>query len=122
MRDIVVQSATSGDQLNRDCRVTEVMRQGDCLTTVTRRCTYRVEERVTTPSMDDTIRWAQRIDPLPPRQVYLTKDLDPSTGQERITYKVLGHFYVVLADEVFCVGYRHVLVMMVEPDDPLCEE
>ena len=122
MRDILVQSATSGDRLNRDCRVTEIMRQGDCLTTVTRRCTYRVEERVTMPSMDDTIRWAQRLDPLPPREVYLTKDLDPGTGQERITYKVRGHFYVVLEDEVFCVGYRHVLIMRVEPDDPYCDE
>lgn len=122
MREILVQSATSESRLNRDCRVTEVMQQGACLTTVSRRCTYKVEDRAVVPSLEDSIRWAQRMDPAPPRQVYLTKDLDPETGRERITYKVLGHFYVVLDDEVFCVGYRHVLVMTVEPTETLCEE
>ena len=117
MRDIVVRNLTSGDWCNRDCLVTEVMRQGELVSTVTRRCTYRVESRTTVLSMDDSIHWAQTLDPLPPRQVYVTKDLDPQTGQERVVYKVLGYLYAVLDREVFCIGYRHLLAMTVEPDE-----
>ena len=56
MRDIVVRNLTSGDWCNRDCLVTEVMRQGDLVTRIIRRCTYRIERRVTVPSVPDSIR------------------------------------------------------------------
>jgi len=121
MRDIVIRNLTSGDWCNRDCLVTEVMRQGECLATVMRRCTYHVEARMPVFSTDDSIRWAQTLDPHPPRQVYVTKDLDPETGHERVVYKVLGYFYVVLDREVFCIGYRHILAMTVEPTTTCCK-
>lgn len=121
MREIVVRNLTSGDWLNRDCLVTEIMRQADYVTTVMRRCTYHVESHVTLPSTRDSIRWAQALDPCPSRQVYVTKDLDPETGNERVTYKVLGHFYVVLDRQVFCVGFRHILSMAVEQAESLCD-
>ena len=121
MRQIVVRSLTSSDQLNRDCVVREIMRQGDKVTTVMRRCTYRVESRTTVPSLADSVHWALTLDPLPPRQVYVSKDLDPDTQGERVTYKVLGHFYVVLERQIFCVGYRHILTMAVEADPTFCE-
>ncbi len=113
MREILVRNLTSSDWLKRDCVVTELMQQGDCATRVLRRCTYRVKSRITVPSTDDSIHWARNMDPLPPRQVYVTKDLDPDTGAEQVTYKVLGHFYVVLDRDVFCIGYRHILSMNV---------
>jgi len=114
MREIVVRSLTSGDWLNRDCLVTEVMRQGDYLTKVTRRCTYHVESRITVPSIPDSINWAQAVEPHAPRQVYVTKEFDPEIGAERVTYKVIGHFYIVQEQEVVCIGYRHVLSMAVD--------
>jgi hypothetical protein len=121
MRDIVVRSLTSQDMKNRDCCVTEVVRQGDYFTTVMRRCTYNVESKFTIPSLRDVASWAQNLDPSPPRQVYVTKDMDPETGDERVTYKVLGHFYVVINQDVFCIGYRHVLSMAVGANEMLCE-
>ena len=114
MREILVRNLTSRNWLNRDCLVTEIMHQGDTVTTVMRRCTYRVESRVTVPSTSDSIRWAKTLDPRSPRQVYVTKDLDPDTGRERVIYKVLGHLYVVLDRDVFCIRYRHILSMAVE--------
>jgi hypothetical protein len=45
--------------------------------------------------------------------------MNPDTGAERVVYKVLGHFYVVLERSVFCVGYRHTLSMNVASDEPL---
>ena len=117
MREIVVRNLTSTDWLKRDCVVSELMRQGECATRVTRRCTYHVQARVTVPSTGDSIHWAHSMDPLPPRRVYVTKELDPDTGAEQVTYKVLGHFYVVLDRDVFCVGYRHILSMSVEAEN-----
>jgi hypothetical protein len=121
MRDIVVRSLTSLDQKSRDCRVTEVVRQGDYFTSIIRRCTYNIESRITIPSFTDTISWAKNIDPHPARQVYVTKEADPETGEERVTYKVLGHFYVVLNQDIFCIGYRHVLSMAVGASEMLCD-
>ena len=118
MRNIVVRNLTSGDWRNRDCCVTEVTRQDDVVTTIIRRCTYHIESRVTVPSTDDTIQWAHTLDPHPPRQVFVTKDWDPQTGQERVTYKVLGCFYVVIEREIFCVGYRHLLSMTMDVAEP----
>ncbi len=118
MREILVRNLTSSDFLKRDCTVTERLNQGILNTTVVRRCTYHVESRITLPSTDDSIRWAKNLDPLPPRQVYVTKDFDPESGDERVVYKVLGHFYVVIGIEVFCVGYRHTLSMHVVADTP----
>ena len=116
MREILVRNLTSDDWLKRDCVVTELMRQGDYATRVIRRCTYRVESQTALPSTPDSIPWAQNLDPLPPRQVFVTKDLDPDTGGERVVYKVLGHFYVVWGRSVFCVGYRHILAMDIEAE------
>ena len=111
MREILVRDLTSSDYLKRDCVVTEYVQQGEVMTTVVRRCTYRVESRTTLPSTHDSVRWAQNLDPLPPRQVFVTKGLNPDTGSERVIYKVLGHFFVVWGREVFCIGYRHILSM-----------
>ena len=121
MREIFVRNLTSSDWLKRDCVVTERMHQGDCATKVVRRCTYRVQSKTALPATCDSIVWARNLDPLPPRQVFVTKDLDPDTGGERVVYKVLGHFYVVWGREVLCVAYRHLLAMDVDsptaPDD-----
>lgn len=111
MREITVRNRTSTDWLKRDCVVREEIQQGDYQTTVMRRCTYRVESQTAFSALDDSIQWAKNIDPVAPRQVFVTKDLDPDTGGERVVYKVLGHFYVVLNCNVFCVGYRHILSM-----------
>ncbi len=116
MRSILVRNLTSSDWLKRDCVVTELMQEGECVTTVTRRCTYRVESQTTLSSTNDSIAWARNLDPLPPRQVFVTKTLDPTTDVERVMYKVLGHFYVVWDRAVFCVSYRHVLSMDVTPE------
>ena len=119
MREIVVRNLTSDDWMKRDCVVTELMRQGDYVTKVMRRCTYRVESETALPTIDDSVAWAKNIDPVPPRQVFITKDLDPDTGGEKVVYKVLGHFYVVLGLSVYCVGYRHILSMDIDaPDSP----
>ena len=117
MREILVRNLTSDDSLKRDCLVTERMDQGDYATEVVRRCTYRIESQTVLPAMQDSIRWAQNLDPQPARQVFVTKRLDPLTGEERVVYKVLGHFYVVMDCTVFCIGYRHVLSMDIETDD-----
>lgn len=114
MREIVVRNLTSDDRLKRDCVVTELMRQGDYVTKVMRRCTYRVESETALPTLDDSIAWAKNIDPVPPRQVFVTKDMDPDTGGEKVIYKVLGHFYVVMGRSVYCVGYRHILSMDID--------
>ncbi len=114
MREILVRNLTSSDCLKRDCVVTEQMRQGDYTTKVVRRCTYRVESRTVLPSTHDSVQWATNLDPVPPRQVFVTKDLNPDTGGERVVYKVLGHFYVVWGRDIFCVGYRHILSMDIE--------
>ena len=115
MREILVRNLTSSDWLKRDCVVSELMRQGEYATRVIRHCTYRVESQTTLPSTEDSIPWAHNLDPLSPRQVFVTKDLDPENGAERVVYKVLGHFYVVWGRVVFCVGYRHTLSMDIEP-------
>lgn len=123
MREIYVRNLTSEDRLKRDCLVTEFMDQGDYSTRVVRRCTYRVESQTVLPATEDSIRWAMNLDPQPGRQVFVNKELDPETGEERVVYKVLGHFYVVMDRVVFCVGYRHILSMDIGPEDePMFEE
>ena len=121
MREIVVRNLTSGDQLNRDCVITEQMQQGEYVTKVVRRCTYRVASETTLPSTRDSIRWAQNLDPMPARQVFVTKGLDAETGGERVIYKVLGHLYVVWGRMVFCVKYRHILSMDIEVSETLSD-
>lgn len=121
MRDIFVRNLTSADWLKRDCVVSELMRQGDYSTKVIRRCTYHVESQTVLPSTEHSIAWARNLDPVPPRQVFVTKDADPETGGERVVYKVLGHFYVVWERTVFCVGYRHILSMDIEADESLSD-
>lgn len=121
MREILVRNLTSSDWLKRDCVVSELVHQGDAVTRIIRRCTYHVKSQTTLPSTADSISWAHHLDPVPPRQVFVTKDLDPDTGAERVVYKVLGHFYVVLDRDVFCIGYRHILSMDVEADEPFSD-
>jgi len=122
MREIVVRSLTSNDWLKRDCQVTEVVKQGDSVSTVTRRCTYNIESCVTVPSTVDSVEWARSLDPYPPRQVFVTKEMNPDTGQEQITYKILGHFYVVKDCDIFCIGYRHILAMTVKGIEGMPDE
>ncbi len=119
MREIQIRNLTSTDRLRRDCIVSEHVQQGDCTTEILRRCTYRVESQTALPALQDSERWAHNLDPLPPRQVFVTKDLDPDSGAERVVYKVLGHLYIVLERAVFCIGYRHILSMDVSPEHTL---
>ena len=121
MREIVVRNLTSSNRLNRDWLVTENMQQGEYTTRVVRRCTYRVESETILPSNDDCIRWARNVDPQAPRQVFVTKELDPETGAESVVYKVLGHIYVVWDRSIFCVKYRHILSMDIGTDPALPE-
>ncbi len=121
MREILVRNLTSSDWLTRDCIVSELMRQGEFATKVMRRCTYRVESQTALPCMEDSVSWAQRLDPQPPRQVFVTKDLNPETGEEQVVYKVLGHMYVVWGTTVFCIGYRHILSMDIETSEPFSD-
>ena len=121
MREILVRNLTSDDWLKRDCVVTELMQQGDYTTKIVRRCTYRVESQTVLPATADSIRWARNLDPASPRQVFVTKDLDPESGGERVVYKVLGRFYVVWGRTVFCVGYRHILSMDIDASESLPE-
>lgn len=121
MREILVRNLTSPDWAKRDCVVTELVQQGDYATRVMRRCTYRVESQTTLPSIADSIPWARNLDPQPPRQVFVTKDLDPESGAERVVYKVLGRFYVVWGRVIFCVGYRHILSMDIGTSEPFSE-
>ena len=72
MREILVRNLTSTDWLKRDCVVTERIQQGDYTTQVLRRCTYRVESQTVLASTRDSIQWAKNLDPLPPRQVFVT--------------------------------------------------
>jgi len=123
MREILVRNLTSDSRLQRDTLVTEIMSQGDYTTRVVRRCTYKIESETVLPATEDSIQWARNLDPTPARQVFVTKDLDPESGDERVVYKVLGHFYVVLDRSVFCVGYRHILAMDITAEEqPLIEE
>lgn len=121
MREILVRHLTSSNWLQRDCVVSELVQQGDYATKVLRRCTYHVESQTALPALGDSIQWARNLDPLPPRQVFVTKDFDPETGGERVVYKVLGHFYVVWDRAVFCIGYRHILSMDVQEPEELCD-
>ena len=123
MREILVRNLTSDSRLQRDCLVKELMRQGDYTTRVVRRCTYHIESQTALPATKDAIQWAKNLDPHPARQVFVTKQLDPETGGERVVYKVLGHLYVVMDRVVFCVGYRHILSMDIGADEePVFEE
>jgi hypothetical protein len=119
MRNILIRNLTSEDQLKRDCLVTERLNQGSFTTRIDRRCTYRIESQTVLPSTEDTIRWAQNLDPQPARQVFVTKLLDPDTGEERVIYKVLGHLYVVMDRIVFCIGFRHILSMDITSSEEL---
>ncbi len=121
MRDIVVRNLTSSDWLKRDCVVSEHVQQGEYTTRVLRRCTYRVKSQTVLPSTCDSITWAKNLDPVSPRQVFVTKDINPDTGGERVVYKVLGHFYVVWERTIFCVGYRHILSMDIEGQTELSD-
>ena len=114
MREILVRNLTAPNWLTRDCVISELAQQGACATKVIRRCTYRVKSRTALASTHDSIHWAQNLDPLPPRQVFVTKDLNPDDGGERVVYKVLGHFYVVWGRDVFRIGYRHILSMNID--------
>ena len=122
MREILVRNLTSENRLQRDCLVSELMQQGDYRTRVMRRCTYRIESQTVLPATHDCVKWAHNLDPHRERQVFVTKDLNPETGGERVVYKVLGHFYVVMERVVFCVGYRHILSMDIDTDEEITSE
>ena len=57
MREVVVRSLTSGDWLNRDCLVTEVMQQGDYVTKVTPRCSPGSRFLYSLAGLRNTKRW-----------------------------------------------------------------
>lgn len=114
MREIVVKSKTSEDGKRRDCLVTERMELQGYVTRISRRCTYQVVREASLPSLQDCIRWSKnRLSPRYPRHVFVTKEVDATSGRENVTYKVLGHLYAILNCEIFNIGYRHVLSMKV---------
>lgn len=114
MREILYRNLTSEDRRKRDCLLTELMDEGGTTTHLEKRCTYFVKrsaavvEQETQQALEGQ---GVRVDAATPHHIFVRKERDNGTGIERFTYKVLGHFYVMMGERMFTVAYRHMLQM-----------
>ena len=111
MRDIRCRILSEGGR--RDVLIEEIVSLGSTVSRIRRRCTYRVDSIVGYLTLGHLIQdvkespFRGRV-----RQVYVTKAL-LEKGGERVVYKVLGEFLVVLGTSLFDISYRHTLSMEV---------
>lgn len=119
MREITYRRLNSLDRRKQDFVLRELVRQGDVKTQVEKHYTYRVLRRspwhgaahAPAPANGKAVRLAGEG----PRYIFVRKLQDSRTGCERFTYKILGHFSVILPPHQYRVAYRHTLSMEVQP-------
>ena len=119
MREITYRRLNSMDHRKQDFVLRELVHQGDVVTQVEKHYTYRVLRRSpwhgAAPAPAVTDGKAIRLEGKGPRYIFVRKLQNSQTGGERFTYKILGHFSVVLPPHQYQIAYRHTLSMEVQP-------
>ena len=119
MREILYRRLNSIDRRKQDFVLRELVSQGDVVTQVEKHYTYRVLRRAAwhgaTPVPNGPDGQPVRLEGEGPRYIFVRKLQHSETGRERFTYKILGHFWVVLPPHRYHIAYRHTLAMEVQP-------
>lgn len=119
MREILYRRLNSVDRRKQDFVLRELVHQGDVMTQVEKHYTYRVLRRTPwhggAPVPNGPNGQPVRVEGQGPRYIFVRKLQQSGTGRERFTYKILGHFWVVLPPHRYHVAYRHTLAMEVQP-------
>ena len=120
MREILYRRLHSNDLKKQDFVLRERVRQGGAVTQVEKHYTYCVVRQAPCVGHAPTVTFKAghpvRLEGQGPRYIFVHKLQDSKTGREYFTYKILGHFSVVLPPNQFRVAYRHTLTMEVQPD------
>lgn len=123
MREILYRRLNSLDRRKQDFILREMVRQDDVLTRVEKHYTYCVLRRTSwhgaAPAPTGPNGQAVRLEGKGPRYIFVRKLQNSETGRERFTYKILGHFFVVLPPHQYHIAYRHTLSMEVQPHEAL---
>ena len=118
MREITYRRLNSMDRAQQDFVLREMVQQGGVITQVEKHYTYCVLRRMpwhgSAPDPDKDGR-PVRLAGEGPRHIFVRKLQDSQSGREYFTYKILGHFSVVLPPHQYQVAYRHTLSMEVQP-------
>ena len=120
MREILYRRLNSMDRSKQDFVLREMVQQAGVMTQVEKHYTYCVVRRTPwqgAPPAEVTGKDGQpvRLEGQGPRYIFVRKLQDSQTGREFFTYKILGHFSVVLPPHQYQVAYRHTLSMEVHP-------
>ena len=118
MREILYRRLNSGDHRKQDFILREMVSQGDVITQVEKHYTYCVLQRTfwkgPTPPVSPQGS-AVRLEGEGPRYIFVRKLQNSQSGREYFTYKVIGHFSVVMPPHHYQIAYRHILSMEVHP-------
>ena len=121
MREILYRRLNSNDRRKQDFVLRERVNQGGTITQVEKHYTYAVVRQIPwhgpvshQPASADG--QAVRLEGQGPRYIFVRKLQNSKTGREYFTYKILGHFSVVLPPNRYQVAYRHTLTMEVQQD------
>ena len=119
MREILYRRLNSNDHRQQDFILRELVNQGDVVTQVEKHYTYCVIRRSpwhgAAPAPATSTGQAVQVEGQGPRRIFVRKLQHSGTGRERFTYKILGHFSVVLPPHRYQIAYRHTLSMEIQP-------
>ena len=118
MREILYRRLNSGDRHKQDFVLREMVSQGDVITQVEKHYTYCVLQRTFWKGAVPPVEAggpSARLQGEGQRFIFVRKLQNSETGREYFTYKVLGHFSVVLPPHHYQIAYRHILSMEVHP-------
>lgn len=95
MRDILFKELTSTDKRRRLFSICEAIERDGILTKVERRSIYIIKEKNQIKELKN-----------PPR-ISIFKVRNTERQEERLSWRIVGNFYVVTEEKVFCIIFIH---------------
>jgi len=109
MREIVFKNLNNTERGQKNIFVAETLEAEGILCHSERRTVYIIKEKV---HIDNPFNLEEEVKKLQnqnshPRQIFIHKKMDANTKTKEFTYTILGRFYVVVAEEIYSIAFKH---------------
>jgi len=110
MREILFKNLTSSNLRKKDTLLREVFEKDGIVAKTERRCFYFIKDVLPMDGESSLQKWLDSQNgPGAPskRHFHIIKEHNEILGEDKVVCKIVGTFYAVFNNTVYCIGFLH---------------
>lgn len=117
MREVLFKDLTSIESRKKDIFLKEVFEKDGVIAKTERRCFYFIKNVIPITGTEDFEKWAceqgsRHNMSMSKRSFHILKEHKDALGEDRLTCKIFGTFYVVVDNTVYTIAFLHSFKVM----------